>query len=74
MNRLIDGTEVMITEHPQLNTTKCVVSNYDSVGLSDAYLKEQLASQGVRDIRRIQKRSARKHTHHDFVHCRYGHP
>lgn len=58
MNRLIDGTEVMITEHPQLNTTKCVVSNYDSVGLSDAYLKEQLASQGVRDIRRIQKRNS----------------
>lgn len=58
MDRLIDGTKVMITEHPQLNTTKCVVSNGDTVGLTDAYLKEQLASQGVRDIRRIQKKNS----------------
>lgn len=58
MQKLNDGTEISITEHPQLNQRKCVVSNADSTDLDDGYLKEQLANQGVKDIRRIRRRQA----------------
>lgn len=56
MNKLNDGTAISITEHPQLNQTKCVVSNADCTKLDDEYLKQQLAAQGVKDIRRIKRR------------------
>lgn len=56
MSKLNDGTAISIIEHPQLNQTKCVVSNADATKLDDDYLKQQLAAQGVKDIRRIQRR------------------
>lgn len=37
MNQLNDGTAIQMSEHPQLNQSKCVVSNYDSVGLMTIY-------------------------------------
>lgn len=56
MKTLNDGTAIEIKEHDQLNQRKCVVSNIDSVGLTDDYLKSQLASQGVKEIRRIKRK------------------
>lgn len=58
MDQLNDGTAIQILEHPQLNQSKCVVSNYDSVGLSDDYLRAQLKNQGVKDIRRIMRKTS----------------
>lgn len=56
MEKLCDGTPVSISEHPQLNQRQCVVSNQDVIGLSDDYLKTQLAAQGIKDLRRIRRR------------------
>lgn len=58
MTKLADGTMIRINEHETLNQRKCVVSNYDTIGLTEEYLQEQLSAQGVKDVRRIKRRNA----------------
>lgn len=57
MTQLQDSTPIRITEHPFLNQRKCVVTNHDSTGLTDSYLVEQLANQGVKEVKRITRRT-----------------
>lgn len=56
MKELIDGTFVQVTEHPTLNTTRCVVSCRDVVDVPEADILEELKEQGVKDVRRITRR------------------
>lgn len=62
MKQLIDGTEVKITEHARLNQVKCIVTCNSVSELSDRELTEELADQGVIEVRRIGKRDARSAT------------
>lgn len=58
MNKLADGTEIKIAEHPTMNQRLCVVSNADVTDLSDDYLAAQLAPQGIKAVRRIRRKNA----------------
>lgn len=57
MTQLQDSTPIRISEHPFLNQRKCVVTNHDSTGLTDTYLLEQLSHQGVKEVKRITRRT-----------------
>lgn len=57
MKQLSDGTGITIEEHSSLNQVRCVVTNPDTVGLSDQYLVENLANQNVKEVRRIKRRN-----------------
>lgn len=57
MNKLADGTNVVIEEHTTLNQVKCVVSNADTIGLEENYIAEQLNGQRVKEVRRIKRRN-----------------
>lgn len=56
LTSLSDGTEIKISEHPTLNTSRCVVNCSSVSSLNDETVLEGLASQGVRSIRRIKRR------------------
>lgn len=58
MTKLADGTSIRINEHDTLNQRKCVVSNYDTIGLTEEYLQSQLSAQGVKEVRRIKRKNA----------------
>lgn len=55
MRELIDSTKVKVTEHARLNQTKCIVTCRAVDGLSEEELKEEMADQGVIDVRRLGK-------------------
>lgn len=55
INKLVDGTEVVVTDHPTLNQTRCVVSCSQSIGMSEAELIEELKEQGVIGVRKFTK-------------------
>lgn len=55
MSQLIDGTPVHITEHPTLNSTRCVVSCRDVINVTDSELLEELKEQGIKEVRRITR-------------------
>lgn len=57
MSKLNDGTPIRISKHPILNTTRCVVSCYDSIQFTDDQLKAYLADQKVTDLRRITRKN-----------------
>lgn len=72
MKALIDGTAVNVTEHPTLNSIRCVVSCRDVMDMPDGELLEELKEQGVKDIRRITRRNgqARENTPAIVLTCR----
>lgn len=72
MRQLIDGTPVQVTEHPTLNSTRCVVSCRDVVDLAETELLEELQEQGVKGVRRITRRvgSERENTPSIILTCR----
>lgn len=47
---LSDKTKVRVVPHPTLNTSKCIISNVETMHMSEAELKEELAPQGVTDV------------------------
>lgn len=57
MSQLIDGTKVVVAEHPRLNLTKVVVTCHSVSSMSDEELKAEttLQAQGVVDVRRFRK-------------------
>lgn len=57
MDQLIDGTKVVVTEHPRLNLTKVVVTCHSVSSMSDEELKAEstMQAQGVIDVRRFRK-------------------
>lgn len=55
ISKLIDGTEVVVTDHPALNQTRCVVSCAKTIGMSEAELVEELKEQGVTGVRKFTK-------------------
>lgn len=57
LTELIDGTKVVVTEHPRLNQCKVVVTCSSVDDLSDEELKaeETLQDQGVVDVKRFRK-------------------
>lgn len=55
INKLIDGTEVVVTDHPTLNQTRCVVSCSQSIGMTEAELVEELKEQGVTGVRKFTR-------------------
>lgn len=62
MTKLIDGSEVKISEHARLNQVRCIVTCHSVADLSDEELTEEMAEQGVIEIRRIGKSAARSAT------------
>lgn len=57
LKELTDGTKVSVQLHPKLNVSRCVVSSFDLLELSEEELETELASQGVVKARRIVKRN-----------------
>ncbi|XP_039431980.1 uncharacterized protein LOC120414735 [Culex pipiens pallens] len=57
MTELIEGTKIVVTEHPRLNQCKVVVTCHTVNDLSDEELKaeEALQDQGVLDVKRFRK-------------------
>ncbi|XP_062533621.1 uncharacterized protein LOC134202618 [Armigeres subalbatus] len=72
MNKLADETPVVVTEHPTLNTTRCVVTCRDVIDMSEEELKMELGSQGVKEVRRITRRNGdtRENTPSIILSCR----
>lgn len=72
MNQLLDGTPVLVAEHPTLNSIRFVVSCRDVVDMSEQELLEELKEQGVKEVRRITKRKgqARENTPALVLTCR----
>lgn len=62
MTKLIDGSEIKISEHARLNQVRCIVTCHSVADLSDEELTEEMADQGVIEIRRIGKSNARSAT------------
>lgn len=56
LTTLTDGTGVEVTEHPTLNTCRCVVNCRAVIDMPDDVLENELMDQGVKGIRRITKR------------------
>lgn len=55
INKLVDGTEVVVIDHPTLNQTRCVVSCSQSIGMTEAELVEELKEQGVTGVRKFTR-------------------
>lgn len=55
LTHLIDGTEVKISEHRRLNTSRCVVTCGTVEELTDELLLEELKDQGVIEVHRFRK-------------------
>lgn len=62
MRKLIDGSEVKVTEHARLNQVRCIVTCHSVAELKDEELVEEMADQGVLEVRRIGKGSPRSAT------------
>lgn len=62
MKQLIDGTKVKVAEHARLNQVRCIVTCNSVSELSDEELTEELAEQGVIEVRRLGRRDARSAT------------
>lgn len=62
MKQLIDGTKVKVAEHARLNQVRCIVTCNSVTELSDEELTEELAEQGVIEVRRLGRRDARSAT------------
>lgn len=60
--KLIDGTEVKVTEHERLNQTKCIVTCHSVNELSEEELVEELADQGVIHVRRLGRQGGKSAT------------
>lgn len=56
LRTLIDGTPVVVTEHPTLNSTRCVVSCRDVIDVPEEDLLNELRDQGVKEVRQIKRR------------------
>lgn len=57
MKSLNDGTAVTVTEHPTLNSVRCVVSCRDVIDMPDDELLEELKEQGIKEVRRITRKN-----------------
>lgn len=55
MTKLIDGTDIVVTDHPTLNQTRVVVSCSRVIGMSEADLTEELKDQGVIGVRKFTR-------------------
>lgn len=55
MTQLSDGTEVEIIPHPTLNISRCVVSCREVIDLTEEELLNELAEQGIKNVRRITR-------------------
>lgn len=62
LNKLIDGTEVKVTEHAKLNQATCIVTCHTVDELSDEELAEELADQGVIHVHRFGRKGGRSAT------------
>lgn len=58
--KLSDDTPVEVIEHPVLNMVRCVVTCRDVVEMPEDELKEELAEQGVIEVRRITRKEGDK--------------
>lgn len=55
IDKLIDGTEIVIIDHPTLNQNRCVVSCSQTIGMSETQLMEELKEQGVVGVRKFTR-------------------
>ncbi|KAL9694896.1 hypothetical protein quinque_014181 [Culex quinquefasciatus] len=62
LSKLIDGTEVKVTEHAKLNQATCIVTCHTVDELSDEELAEELADQGVIHVHRFGRKGGRSAT------------
>lgn len=67
MKKLNDGTAITITEHPTLNSIRCVVSCRDVINMSDDELLEELKEQGVKEVRRITKKNGKSRENRPLI-------
>lgn len=72
MKALMDGTAVAVTEHPTLNSIRCVVSCRDVIDMPDSELLDELKEQGVKEVRRITRKNgpSRENTPAIVLTCR----
>lgn len=57
MDKLNDGTPVIVTERPGNNITRCVIRHRRLIHFTEEELSEALASQGVIDFRKITRKA-----------------
>ncbi|XP_065076660.1 uncharacterized protein LOC135700168 [Ochlerotatus camptorhynchus] len=57
MDKLTDGTPVIVTEHLDNNVTRCVVKCRELMDLTEEVLLEEVAAQGVIGVRKITRKS-----------------
>ncbi|XP_058467151.1 uncharacterized protein LOC131440079 [Malaya genurostris] len=55
MTQLIDGTEVVIEAHPNLNVSRCVITCYDLIQMEEKDVLAEILSQGVIRVQRITR-------------------
>ncbi|XP_058815011.1 uncharacterized protein LOC131678742 [Topomyia yanbarensis] len=60
MTQLIDGTEVVVEAHPNLNVSRCVISCYDLIHMEEKDVLQEIISQGVIRVQRITRKEAEK--------------
>lgn len=56
LSMLMDGTEVIIREHPTLNISRCVISCFELTRLEEKTILERLGNQGVIRVQRITRK------------------
>lgn len=56
MSTLLDGVEVIIEPHPILNVSRCVISCFETVHMTEDAMLDGLNSQGVIRVQRITRK------------------
>lgn len=55
LKQLIDGTDVVVTDHPTLNQVRCVVSCSQAIGMTEEELVNELKDQRVTAVRKFTR-------------------
>lgn len=56
MTKLLDGTDIIVQAHPNLNISRCVISCFDLIHMEEDDILNGLLSQGVIKVQRITKK------------------
>ncbi|XP_062537991.1 uncharacterized protein LOC134206305 [Armigeres subalbatus] len=55
LTKLIDGTEIEVAPHPNLNVSRCVISCYDVIHMEEKDILAELTKENVIRVQRITK-------------------
>lgn len=56
LSMLMDGTEVVVQEHPTMNISRCVISCFELIHMEEQDVLHHLTSQGVIRVQRITRK------------------